>query len=253
MIYIVLPAFNEESNIKIILNNLLEFWKNKLNKYQVLIVIVNDGSTDNTEKCIDDFDIFLKNQNISFSIKKISHDANKGLGETIKTGFEYVLKISKNEEILISLDCDNTHPVNLIGSMISKINSGKELIVASRFTQNAKVVGVPIIRQILSYGASVIFKIFFPIKNIRDYTCGYRAYRIKILKDASEKIKPFFSESGFSCMVDILLKLQKINKNINAEEIPMILRYDLKKGKSKMKVIRNIFNSIFLIFKRKLS
>ena len=60
MIYIVLPAFNEESNIKIILNNLLEFWKNKLNKYQVLIVIVNDGSTDNTEKCIDDFIIFLK-------------------------------------------------------------------------------------------------------------------------------------------------------------------------------------------------
>jgi len=54
-------------------------------------------------------------------------------------------------------------------------------------------------------------------------------------------------------MVDILLKLQKINKNINAEEIPLILRYDLKKGKSKMKVIRNIFNSIFLIFKRKFS
>tara|TARA_B100000029_G_scaffold328287_1_gene320608 strand:- start:422 stop:1183 length:762 start_codon:yes stop_codon:yes gene_type:complete len=253
MIYIVLPAFNEEPNIKIILNNLFEFWKNKLNKQKILVVIVNDGSTDKTSQCIDDFITFLKNQDLSFSIKKISHDINKGLGETIKTGFEYVLKISKEEEILISLDCDNTHPVDLIYTMVNKINSGKDLIVASRFTEGAKVVGVPFLRKVLSYIASIIFKIFFPIKNIRDYTCGYRAYRIKILKDVSEKIKPFFSESGFSSMVDILLKLQKCNKNINGEEIPIILRYDLKKGKSKMKVINNIFNSIFLILKRKFS
>ena len=52
-------------------------------------------------------------------------------------------------------------------------------------------------------------------------------------------------------MVDILLKLQKFHKNINAEELPITLRYDLKKGKSKMKIVSNIFNTFLLIFKRK--
>ena len=52
-------------------------------------------------------------------------------------------------------------------------------------------------------------------------------------------------------MVDILLKLQKFHKTINAEELPITLRYDFKKGKSKMKILRNILDTFLLIFKRK--
>ena len=252
MIYIVLPAYNEEPNIKIILDDLYKLWNEKLRIYTITVVIVNDGSVDNTEKIIDAYVNFLTNQSSTFIIKKINHKSNKGLGKAIKSGFEYVFQKSQENEILITLDCDNTMPVDLIESMIKKINSGKDLIVASRFTNNSKVVGVPVNRKILSYGASVIYKTFFPINNIKDYTCGYRAYKIGILKKASENFKVFFSENGFSAMVDILLKLQKFNKNINAEEIPLILRYDLKQGKSKMRVFTNIINSFILIFKRKL-
>ena len=58
----------------------------------------------------------------------------------------------------------------------------------------------------------------------------------------------FISEKGFSCMVDILLKLRRLDPI--CAEVPMILRYDLKKGKSKMDIGKTIVETLKLIFKR---
>jgi dolichol-phosphate mannosyltransferase len=58
----------------------------------------------------------------------------------------------------------------------------------------------------------------------------------------------FISERGFSCMVDILLKLRRLDPICT--EVPMILRYDLKKGKSKMDVWKTVRDTLELIVKR---
>jgi len=253
MLYIVLPAYNEEANINVILSNILNLCNKNLSNHKILVVIINDGSSDNTEKTIDDFISSVSIDKNFFSIKKINHKTNQGLGIAIKSGFEYVTSSAKEDDILISLDCDNTHPVDLISLMVDKIKNGRDLVIASRYQKNSKTIGVPFLRRILSFGASIIFKIFFPIKNIKDYTCGYRAYRINILKKAQENITPFFSERGFSAMVDILLKLKKYHGYINAEELPMVLRYDFKRGQSKMSVQKNIIQTLKLIFKRRFS
>ena len=55
----------------------------------------------------------------------------------------------------------------------------------------------------------MIFKITFPIKNVEDYTCGYRAFNLQKFKKAYEANDNFFSEKGFTASVDIILKLKK--------------------------------------------
>ena len=60
----------------------------------------------------------------------------------------------------------------------------------------------------------------------------------------------FINEEGFQCMVDILLKLHKMD--VIFREVPLILAYDLKGGASKMKVMRTIFRTLSLIFWRRL-
>jgi dolichol-phosphate mannosyltransferase len=77
------------------------------------------------------------------------------------------------------------------------------------------------------------------MKGVRDYTCGYRAYRASTIKDAVTRYGDrLIEESGFSCMVELLLKLRRLG--IRCYEVPLVLRYDQKGGVSKMRVIRTI-------------
>jgi dolichol-phosphate mannosyltransferase len=93
-----------------------------------------------------------------------------------------------------------------------------------------------------------------PIPGVRDYTCGFRAYRASVLGASIEHYGDrFVTEKGFSCMVDVLLKLRRLRINgarIVMGEAPMVLRYDLKGGVSKMRVLRTIRQTLSLVVRR---
>jgi dolichol-phosphate mannosyltransferase len=112
-------------------------------------------------------------------------------------------------------------------------------------------VGVPPVRRFLSYAASLLFRIVYPIKGVRDFTCGYRAYRASVLREATMRYRQeFVDQDGFQCMVDILLKLSRMNLRFG--EVPLTLRYDRKSGKSKMRVLRTIYKTLILLLWRRL-
>ena len=255
MINILLPVFNEEQNILPLLSNLQNLWTNKQIKEIGKIIIVDDGSYDKTSEIILEFIEKIKSSpNISLEIKYIKHSKNCGLGAAIKTGFEFVINQETNKnDVLITMDGDSSHRVDQMISIIENINNGYELVICSRYVEGRLVKGVPFLRVLISNLGSLIFQIFFPIKNIKDYTCGYRGYNIKYLSKVYSNYKNMFSENGFTCQADILIKLYLFNKNIKAKEIPINLRYDLKKGASKMRLIQNITATLKLILKRKLN
>jgi dolichol-phosphate mannosyltransferase len=102
----------------------------------------------------------------------------------------------------------------------------------------------------LSYVAAMLFRFILPMDGVRDYTCGYRAYKAQLLKMAfAEYGSGFISEPGFSCMVDILIKLRKFDPVV--EEAPLILRYDQKLSSSKMNVGRTVRQTLSLLIRRR--
>lgn len=241
--YIILPAYNEENNIKKLLRKITYYQEDAgVDNYQ--IVVVNDGSTDNTLKILLDYE---KNK---FPLKVINHANNMGLGETINTGFKYISEISNEQDIVIVMDADDTHTPGLIYRMINKIREGFDVIIASRFHRESRIYGLSSKRKILSWCASIIFRIVMPIKGVKDYTCGYRAYKAYVIKNAFKKYEEkFIDQQGFQAMVDILLKLRPMNFIFG--EVPFILRYDFKESTSKMKVKQTIINTIKLLIKRR--
>jgi dolichol-phosphate mannosyltransferase len=241
-VIVVLPAYNEEENLGPLLERLDDDMREEGIRYSV--IVVDDGSTDGTVEVLRRYE-----KTIPLTIER--HTVNQGLGETIRDGLMLAAKKASNEDIVITMDADETHTPGLIRRMVRMIREGHDVVIASRYQNGARVFGLSHFRRFLSYAASWMMRMVFPTPGVRDFTCGYRAYRGETLKTAVDRYgKGFVSTTGFNCMVDILLKMRKMK--IIFGEVPMILRYDLKRGKTKMRVWRTTRQTLMLMAKRRL-
>ena len=246
-IYYILPALNESQNIEKLFNNLNNFYFDK--NENIFIVYIDDGSTDDTSEKLN---LLEKKFTEKIKLKIIKHQINLGLGEALKSGFNYCFTQANDNDVLITMDTDNSHTIEQSYELFKKVvDENADISIASRYVDSAKIRGLKNARIILSFVAAKLFKIFFNIKNVKDYTCGFRAYRVKKIRNIILNYENFFSETGFSASADILLKLYKFKDELVFKEIPIDLRYDLKKGKSKMKVIKTIYLNLRLMFIRK--
>ncbi len=238
MYYILLPAYNEERDIGPLLQRICEAMQAlHFDHYQVLVV--NDGSTDRTVPVVAGFQQ-------SMPIEILDHGVNKGLGQAMLTGLRRAAELVQDEDVLVTMDADNTHDPQLIGAMVGKIRAGASLVIASRYEQGGEEVGLSKLRSFLSRGASTLLKMVFPIAGAKDYTCGFRAYRGAELKHAFQVFgERLVEERGFTCMAEILIKLRSVG--VRVAEVPLVLRYDMKSGQSKMKVLRTILRYFVMI------
>ena len=238
---IVLPAFNEEESLPPLFHSIRRELAGTGIGYRV--IVVDDGSVDATARV-------TREAAKSLPAILVSHPGNRGLAAAIRTGLEKAAAEADPDDVIITMDADNTHPPGLIPRMIGLIGEGHDVVIASRFQRGSRVLGVPWHRNLLSYGARALFTIALPIHGVRDYTCGYRVYRAAAIQRAlADYGDDFVSERGFSCMVDVLLKLRY--QRLIMGEVPMVLRYDQKGGASKMHVARTALQTLSLIVRRK--
>lgn len=241
MVTIILPAYNEEQALPLLLEQVRESMEEAGLEYRV--IVVNDGSADDTAGAVE-------KQALRMPVTRIDHAVNRGLGEAVRTGLQHALADSGERDILVTMDSDNTHTPGLIAGMVRGIREGNDVVIASRFRPGARVMGVPLYRRVLSRAASLVFRSVYPTRGVRDFTSGYRAYRAPLLKRAFDTYgDEFVAESGFACMVDILLKLRALDAIMT--ELPLILRYDFKYGISKMMVVRTIGETLQLVVSRR--
>lgn len=98
-VLIVIPAFNEEQNIDMVLDDIIR------TNTDTDVLVVNDGSTDRTQEivCQRNFEI-------------VSHSYNRGYGAALQTGFRYA--VSKGYKYVIQFDADGQHDARDINSIL---------------------------------------------------------------------------------------------------------------------------------------
>lgn len=250
MIYVALPAYNEEGNIGALLREIRATFAETLPNRPFTVLVVDDGSSDGTADAVRRFQQEAADLGVPSDIELIQHEVNQGLAEAIRTGLTACADRAEDRDIILTMDADNSHLPGLIPSMVRKVHEGYDVVIASRYQPGARVVGVAPHRRVLSLGAGLMFRVLFPIPDVRDYTCGFRAYRAVMLKKAIDGNPEFFTEQGFTCMVDILLKLRLEEPPVMMTEVPLLLRYDQKQGASKMDVGRTVRDTFALAARR---
>jgi dolichol-phosphate mannosyltransferase len=173
---------------------------------------------------------------------------NKGLGAGLRALIDYAITTGAADDVLVIMDCDDTHDPAQIPEMLTALSKGAGVAIASRFQGGATVRGVPFLRRMTALGAVILFKLIHPVRGVWDYTCGYRAYRICLLRDAAKRYRNgLVEEKGFACMVEVLLKLNA--SGARCAEVPLHLRYDLKPTGSKMDVGSNMRRLLALLLR----
>jgi len=250
-IHVVLPAYNEEAAIETLLRDICLSMAEFAPHQSVEILVVDDGSTDKTAELVERFrDTADRSAFPNASVRLLRHPQNLGLAEAIKSGLNDAAQKAGDRDIVLTMDADNSHIPGLIPSMVRVVREGYDVVIASRYRPGAQIVGLTRRRRVLSFGASWMFRVLFPIPGVRDYTCGFRAYRGALLRRVLDENPSFISEKGFSVMVDILLKLRTLEPAVAMTEVPLLLRYDWKKGASKMDVRQTVVDTFALAARR---
>jgi len=238
---IVLPAYNEAGNLPALLRALQDTMTGNGLAYE--IVVVDDASTDDTAAV-------ARESAVGQPFVLLRHDVNQGLGGTLRDGLNLALERSAAHDVIVTMDADDTHPPGTILRMVRMIDEGYDVVIASRYRSGSRVYGVSLLRRFMSRAASVLMRVLFPTRGVRDFTCGYRAYRVAVLRQAIDRYgSEFLNQDGFQCMVDILLKLRSLD--LIFVEVPLLLRYDRKSGTSKMNVSRTAWQTLTLLARRR--
>ena len=226
MIVVLLPAYNEEESLPRLLPKIKSTLDSTGERYQ--IITCDDGSCDRTRSLLEEYARTMP-------LEIIRHRINRGLGESIRDLFEKAAEIVSTGDVIVRLDCDDTHEPEFIPEIIKKVREGCDVVVASRFLPGGGQLGVSPRRAFISRCANLFMEVFFRIPNLKEYSCGFRGYRAEKIKEAISFYGNNFIQLkglGFTCTLEKLVKLKLLGAAFG--EIPFLLRYDQKQSDSKM-------------------
>jgi dolichol-phosphate mannosyltransferase len=233
-LWLALPAYNEERSLPALLERCIPVSAALAAEGKAFkVIVVDDGSKDGTIAAANSFQGRL-------DVEVVPHVVNRGLGAAITTCLVSALERASDDDAIATMDADNTHDPGMLPDMWRFLDEQKgDVVIASRYVKGGDEVGLTPLRKVLSRGASTLLTLTVPVRGARDYTCGFRVYRGSTLRRAAAAWGDrLVEEAGFTCMAEVLLKLGRGGARV--DEHPLVLRYDLKEGASKMKILRTI-------------
>lgn len=211
-ITIVIPTYNERTNLPIIVSDLRSLFPD------VRIVVVDDNSPDGTGEVADD--LALESPPLH-----VLHRAGKsGIGPAYIAGFRYALETGA--DVIVAMDADGSHSAVDLQRLLAA-TAEADLVVGSRYVDGGSTVGWPLHRRILSRFGGIYARLVLGAP-ISDLTSGFKAYRRETLADI-----PFddIRSDGYGFQIETTWRTWKSGRKVT--EVPITF-HDRVAGKSKL-------------------
>lgn len=223
-ISLVTPVYNEEENICAFLEKIVKIFTR--DKIDAEIIVVNDGSTDNTKRICEELS---EKQKI---INLINHEVNKGYSRAVSTGIKHAKK-----DFIILMDSDGQFDVNDVAAFLEKHDeTGADAIFGYRENRKGTF-----LRRLISFNMTKISNILFGMK-FKDTQSAFQFIKADILKNID------IESPSFQVPTEIKIKLSSLGKGY--EQIP-INHLERKGGTANLKAFKIILPTISFLLRLK--
>jgi glycosyltransferase involved in cell wall biosynthesis len=215
----IIPAFNEEKSILIVVNSI------KKSNQNIDILVVNDKSLDATEK------ILIEN-----SINHLSLPINLGIGGAVQSGFLYAQQFKY--DVAVQVDGDGQHPAAEIQNLLNPIiKNGVDFVIGSRYQNSDQIVS----SRARKWGGGLLSFLIFLLtrKHISDPTSGFRAYNRRTINYLCSYYPQEYPEP--------ISVLELLDNGFNFSEVPVLMK-EREFGTSSITGINTLFYMIKVMF-----
>lgn len=234
-ITIIIPTYNESTNIGQTLDNLeLEFKKIPI-QHQLEILVIDDNSPDGTQ------DIIKQKRSQYRNIILLPNQEKKGLGAAYIKAFKYALE-KLGSDVVFEYDADGSHQPKYIPGMVETLAKGADVVVGSRYIPGGSMPSDwGLHRKLISYFGNFLARSVLWAWQYKDMTSGFRGTKTKFLKQID--LDNLLSKQ-FAYKIHLYYALHLLQAKIVEYPIDFI---DRNKGKSKFPK-NNILDSLRVVF-----
>lgn len=194
---VVIPAYNEEARITDTLLRIVEHLDSQ--SYSFEIIVVDDGSADNTLCAVQKF------AKTHPSIKAIHYKPNRGKGYAVRVGV-----LAASGEYILFSDADLATPIEELDAFWKYISAGADVVIASRPLKESRLVQrQPFYREWAGRGFNYVVRAF-AVRGIHDTQCGFKLFR----RDVAKRVFSLCTLEGFSFDIEVLHLVQRLGYSI---------------------------------------
>lgn len=216
---IVIPCYNESEGIAAMHARFTEVLPTLEHHGPVELVLVDDGSADNT------YELLAQHFGPMPGAQIVRHERNRGLGAALRTGLAQA-----RGAIIVTADSDGTYPFAEIPALVAGLRPGVDVVTASPYHPAGAIENVPTYRVFISKGASLLYRLLVDWR-IHTYTALFRAYRREVVEATGART----THDGFLMVTQMLVEAMLTGYRV--AEYPTTLRVR-RYGQSKARILR---------------